>query len=48
MITAHAVILAAGAGTRLGLLTDGRPKCLVPVEGRALVDYQLEALGRAR
>lgn len=39
-----AVILAAGAGTRLRPLTDNRPKCLLEVDGRALLDYQLEAL----
>ncbi len=39
-----AVILAAGAGTRLRPLTDTRPKCLLEVGGRPLLDYQLEAL----
>lgn len=39
-----AVILAAGAGTRLRPLTDSRPKCLLEVGGRPLLDYQLEAL----
>ena len=39
-----AVILAAGAGTRLRPLTDNRPKCLLEVGGRSLLDYQLEAL----
>jgi len=39
-----AVILAAGAGTRLRPLTEDRPKCLLEVGGRALLDYQLEAL----
>lgn len=39
-----AVILAAGAGTRLRPLTDNRPKCLLEVGGRALLDFQLEAL----
>ena len=37
----NAVILAAGAGTRLGL---GTPKCLVELAGRSLIDYQLELL----
>jgi choline kinase len=40
----RALILAAGAGTRLRHLTEGRPKCLVPVGGRPLLDHQLEAL----
>lgn len=42
-----AIILAAGAGTRLNPLTNGRPKCLVPVGAGTLIDYQLEALRQA-
>jgi L-glutamine-phosphate cytidylyltransferase len=42
-----AVILAAGRGARLAPLTDGVPKCLLPVAGRAILDRQLEALARA-
>lgn len=37
------VILAAGDGTRLAPLTLDRPKPLVPVLGRPLLDYTLEA-----
>lgn len=37
----NAVILAAGAGTRLGM---GKPKCLVELAGRMIIDYQLELL----
>lgn len=37
----HAVISAAGLGSRLGL---NLPKCLVELEGRRLIDYQLELL----
>lgn len=38
-----AVILAAGEGSRLRPLTNDRPKCMVEVNGKALLDYQLEA-----
>ena len=34
-----AVILAAGAGTRLGPLAGQVPKCLLPLGGRALLDH---------
>jgi L-glutamine-phosphate cytidylyltransferase len=39
-----AVILCAGKGTRLLPHTEYVPKTLVPVCGRAILDYQLEAL----
>lgn len=42
-----AVILAAGRGARLAPLTDQRPKCLLPVGGRTILDRQLDALARA-
>ena len=32
----QAVVLAAGAGTRLRPLTDTLPKCMVPIGGRPL------------
>ena len=43
----NAVILAAGRGSRLGDLTEDRPKCLVELGGRPLIDWQTEALTRA-
>ncbi|HET7603467.1 MAG TPA: phosphocholine cytidylyltransferase family protein, partial [Gemmatimonadales bacterium] len=43
----HAVLLAAGRGSRLGSLTEETPKCLLPVGGRSLLDHQLEALAAA-
>ena len=39
-----AVILAAGRGRRMQSLTDERPKCLVEFKGRALLQWQLDAL----
>jgi NDP-sugar pyrophosphorylase family protein len=36
------IILAGGLGTRMRPYTDTRPKCLIPVLGRAFVDWQLE------
>jgi choline kinase len=42
-----AIILAAGRGSRMKDLTDERPKCLVELRGKALLDWQLEALRAA-
>jgi choline kinase len=42
----RAVILAAGAGTRLTGSGVVRPKCLAPFEGRTLLDLQIDALRR--
>src|ERR1700751_5344259 len=38
-----AVLLAAGYGTRLRPLTDDRPKHLLPVGGRPMLDWILES-----
>jgi L-glutamine-phosphate cytidylyltransferase len=43
----RAVILAAGRGRRLGSLGDDRPKCLVELAGKPLLDRQIAALRRA-
>ena len=42
-----AIILAAGLGTRLGDLTKASPKCLVKINGRSLLEWQLRALKKA-
>lgn len=44
MVATRAIILAAGTGSRLRPLTDTRPKCLVSLLGRPLLDRQLEVL----
>lgn len=43
----QAVLLAAGMGTRLRPLTDTVPKCLVPINGRPLLDIWLHQLNDA-
>jgi len=42
----RAVILAAGRGSRLRHLGGDRPKCLVELEGRPLIERQIAALRR--
>jgi len=42
----RAVILAAGRGSRLGQLGEDRPKCLVELEGKPLIERQIAALRR--
>jgi len=42
-----AIVLAAGRGERMRPLTDQLPKPLLPVAGKPLIGYHLEALARA-
>jgi mannose-1-phosphate guanylyltransferase len=39
-----AILLAAGIGSRLGHITASVPKCLLPINGRPLLDYWFERL----
>ena len=43
-----ALLLAAGLGTRLRPLTYQVTKCLVPIAGRPLLDYLIDALIEAQ
>ena len=43
----RAILLAAGLGARLRPITDTIPKCLVPINGKPLIDYWLEQLTKA-
>jgi len=42
----RALILAAGRGSRMGALGEDRPKCLVELGGRPLLERQVAALRR--
>ena len=42
----HALLLAAGCGTRLKPYTDQWPKCLMPISGRPLLEHWLCILKR--
>jgi NDP-sugar pyrophosphorylase family protein len=47
MTVTQAVLLAAGSGKRLLPLTADRPKCMVEVAGRPIVDGLIDSLARA-
>lgn len=46
-MTARALILAAGRGERLRPLTDHCPKPLLPVRGKPMIEWHLQALAKA-
>lgn len=41
-----ALLLSAGLGTRLRPITDTIPKCLVPINGKPLLEYWLDNLSK--
>lgn len=41
-----AVILSAGQGKRLFPLTADRPKCILPVQGRTMIEWQVDELAK--
>ena len=41
-----AVILSAGQGKRLLPLTADRPKCILPVQGQTMIEWQVDELDR--
>lgn len=47
MTIERAVILSAGKGSRLYPHTEDKPKCLLPLHGRTLLEWQLDALHAA-
>jgi dTDP-glucose pyrophosphorylase len=43
----HALVIAVGEGQRLRLLTDDRPKGMVAVAGKPILQHQIEWLNKA-
>jgi choline kinase len=43
----RALVLAAGRGSRMGALTEAKPKCLTELAGRTLLSLQRRALAQA-
>ena len=41
------LILAAGRGSRLGINTIDKPKCMNTINGKRLIDYQIESMRSA-
>ena len=47
MTDLHAILLCAGLGSRMLPLTVDRPKCLIEVGGKTILEHQLHALHHA-
>ena len=43
----HAIVMAAGEGSRLRPLTDRWPKPILPIDGRPVIAHVLRELGEA-
>lgn len=43
----RALILSAGRGSRLMPLTEAKPKCLIEIEGRSILEWQIRSLTAA-
>jgi choline kinase len=41
------VLIAAGPGSRMGVFTETKPKCLLPVGGRRLIEWTLDNFRRS-
>lgn len=41
------IIVAAGLGSRLGSLTSDRPKCLLELDGKSILQHQLDVYNKA-
>jgi len=41
-----AVILSAGQGKRLLPMTADRPKCILPVRGQTMIEWQIDELAK--
>jgi choline kinase len=46
-VAKHAIILAAGRGSRMGVMTATKPKCLIELGGKTLLEWQMAALRAA-
>ena len=40
----QAIIMAAGKGSRLGKITEGKPKSFAEIKGKKLIEYNLQLL----